>query len=309
MQFPLSSLRERCLATLAYFDLFDYPLTLEELHRYFLGEQPVPRELKLFLEEHGDIIGSQDGYYFLRGRDLIVVTRDEREKNSLRFWKKVRRYLPFIQFVPFIRMVAVCNTMAINNATTGSDIDLFIVAKPGRLFFVRFLTVALFSVLGVRRHGTKTAGRFCLSFYCDETVMDLESIQTGADDVYLPYWILTMKPLYGRDTYEKFAKANVWIARYFGRTLSLAHDFWSPNVLRFLAWLKEFLWRGKLGDLIEKRLMNSQMKRHRSNLASLPSGASVVVSEHMLKFHNIDRRKDIAVRFEARLRELLGERR
>ncbi len=306
MQFPLSTLRERCLATIAYFDLFDYPLTLEELHRYLLGEHPVPTELKLFLAEHSDIIGSQDGYYFLRGRDLIVVTRDEREKNSLMLWKKVHRYLPLIQFVPFIRMVAVCNTLAINNATSGSDIDLFIVAKPGRLYFVRFLTVALFMFLGVRRHGTKIAGRFCLSFYCDETVMDLESIQSGPDDIYLPYWIMTMKPLYGRDTYEKFAKENVWIAKYFGRTLSLAHDFWSPNVLRFLAWLKEFLWRGKFGDLIEKKLMASQMKRHQRNLSGLPSEASVVVSEHMLKFHNVDRRKDIAGRFEAKLRELLG---
>ncbi len=306
MQFPFSSLRERCLATLAYFDLFDYPLTIEELHRYLFGEQPSPGELKDFLDGHRDIVSRQDGYYFLKGRDLIVVSRDEREKISLQYWKKTRRYLPFIQFVPFVRMVGVCNTLAINNATSESDIDLFIVARKGRLFFVRFLTLLLFAFLGVRRHGNKIAGRFCLSFYCDETAMDLEKIQSGHEDVYLPYWVLTMRPVYGREAYEKFARDNVWISRYFGRTLSLAKDYWNPNVLRFFAWLKEFLWRGRLGDHIERILMTSQMKRHKRNVSRLPDGASVVVNEHMLKFHNIDRRKDIARRFEARLTELLG---
>jgi len=306
MKFPLHSLRERCLATLAYFDLFDYPLKLEEIHRYFLGEQPTLEDLKKFLDEHREIISQQDGYYFFKGRDLITMTRDEREKISREYWKKVRWFLPFIHFVPFIKMVGVCNTLAINNAARESDIDLFIVAKKGRLFFVRFLTVLLFGVLGVRRHGNKVSGRFCLSFYVDESALNLETIQAGEHDIYLPYWILTMKPIYGREAYERFVKENFWITKYFGRTLSTAQDFWGTHILRFFGWLKEVLWRGKFGDRIEKKLSAIQMKRHARRKDELPSEASIVVSEHMLKFHNIDRRKDIALSFEKRMLELLG---
>ena len=47
-------------------------------------------------------------------------------------------FLPFIQTVPFIKMVAVCNTLGYDNAAKDSDIDLFIIAKRGRLFIVRF---------------------------------------------------------------------------------------------------------------------------------------------------------------------------
>lgn len=305
MRFHFSSLRERLLATLAYFDLFDYPLKLEELHRYFFGDPPPQDELKSFLEKHRDIISRQDGYYFLKGRDFIVVTREEREEISRRYWKKVRRFLPLIQFVPFVRMVGVCNTLAINNAAQESDIDLFIVAKKDRLFFVRFLTVFLFGIFGVRRHGNKVAGRFCLSFYVDETALNLESIQESPGDIYLPYWTLTMKPLYGKETYEKFRKENSWVARYFERTLPERHDFWDANFLRFFAWLKELLWRGALGDRIERRLRKLQLQRHDRKKESLPSRASIVVGDHMLKFHNIDRRKDIAERFEQRMKELL----
>lgn len=304
MKFPLSSLRERCLATLAYFDLFDYPLRLEEIHQYLLGEQPSPEVLKKFLDECKDLISHQDGFYFFKGRDFIIVTREEREKVSKAYWKRVRFYLPFIQFVPFIKMVGVCNTLAINNTSKESDIDLFIVAKKGRLFFVRFFTVALFAALGVRRHGSKIAGRFCLSFYVDETALDLEPVQDGEDDIYLPYWILTMKPLYGRETYERFVKENFWISKYFERTLSMAHDYWCSNVLRMFAFMKELFWKGSFGDKIEMKFRHEQMKRHARKRDGLPSEASIVVSDHMLKFHNIDRRKDIAQRFRRRMKEL-----
>jgi len=305
MKFPLSSLRERCLATLAYFDLFDYPLTFDEIQKYFLGEQPSDHQLQHFLDEHTALIHSQDGYYFLKGRADIIITREEREKVSKQYWKKTRFFLPFIQFVPFITMVGVCNTLAINNASKESDIDLFIVARPGRLFFVRFLTVALFTVLGVRRHGNKITGRFCLSFYTDESAMNLESIQDGEDDIYLPYWIMSMKPVYGPKVYKKFMEENIWVQKYFGRTLPITHKFWRTGVLRFLASLKEVLWKGKWGDKIEAKLKAAQLKRHQHNLSKLPSEASIVVTEHMLKFHNIDRRKDIAKRFEIKLKELL----
>lgn len=305
MRFPLATFRERLLATLAYFDLFDYPLKLEELHALFLGEQPSMAELESSLREHGDTVSYQDGYCFLKGRDLIIVTREERERISRRYWKKVRFFLPLIQFVPFVRMVGVCNTLAINNAARESDIDLFIVARKGRLFFVRFLTVLLFGALGVRRHGNRIAGRFCLSFYVDETSLNLEPIQDGHHDIYLPYWVFTMKPLYGRETYERFRKENFWITKYFQRALPERRDFWDGRILSFFAWLKELLWKGRWGDRIEAKLKKIQMSRHDRRKGKLPSEASIVVSDHMLKFHNIDRRKDIAERFEMKMRELL----
>ncbi len=306
MKFPLQSLRERCLATLAYFDLFDYPLKLEEIERYFLGELSSREALEHFLASSRTFIHQLDGYYFFPGREHIVITREEREKVSQRYWKKVRSFLPFILLVPFVRMVGVCNTLSFNNASAESDIDLFIVAKAGRLFIVRFFTVLLFALLGVRRHGNKIAGRFCLSFYVDDSALDMSKIQSGSGDIYLPFWVLTMKPIFGRDTYSAFVKANLWIEKYFGHPLSFAVDIRKGNPLRFLGWIKEHLLKGKLGDRLENKLRSIQMKRHKHHLEDLPSGASIVVTDHMLKFHNIDRRHDIAVKFRRRLDDIIA---
>src|SRR3989338_8633583 len=57
-----------------------------------------------------------------------------------------------------------------------SDIDLFIVARAGRLFIVRSFSILILHVLGVRLHGKKIKGRFCLSFFIDDTALDLSKI-------------------------------------------------------------------------------------------------------------------------------------
>ena len=306
MKFPLSTIRESCHATLAFFDLFDYPLTLEEIRSYYLGRVPGKEVLESFLGKD-ERIGNKDGFYFFRGRESLVAVRHEREKIAKKYWRKVHIFLPFIRLIPFIRMVGVCNTLAFNNPTRDSDIDLFIIAKRGRLFFVRFLTVALFSLLGVRRHGRKISRRFCLSLYVDEENLNLQTIHLSKDDIYLPYWILTMKPVYGETTYRKFMDANSWIGEYFHHHAGFSHDFWQRGkVTGTMASVLEFLMKGRIGSFIEKLLESYQRKRHRKKISTLPESASIVVNSHMLKFHNIDRRKEIARKFHERLREIEG---
>lgn len=302
----MTNLRESCYATLVYFDLFDYPLTFSELERFFLGKLPSSSALQDFLD-HENGVQTLDGYYFLKGREALVKTRTERENVAQMYWKKVKFYLPFLQAVPFLKMVGVCNTLAFNNPTHNSDIDLFIVAKKGRLFIVRFFTVLILSLLGVRRHGNKIAGRFCLSFYVTENALNLEPIQFSAEDIYLTYWILTLRPVYGLETYEKFCEANHWIEKYFGRdpfqhSLVFLRNSW---LFRLKGKFWEFFMGGKLGDKLEKKFMNVQLKRHEHTLRTLGKEASVVVTEQMLKFHNIDRRREIAEKFSARLHHVL----
>src|SRR3989338_10492249 len=109
-------------------------------------------------------------------------------------WLKVGRYVPFLRIVPFLKLVAVCNNLAFGKVKEKSDIDLFIIAKSGRLFTVRILVTGILHCLGVRRHGKKIAGRFCLSFFVDDKNLNLEPIAIDKD-VYLAYWIKNIRPV------------------------------------------------------------------------------------------------------------------
>lgn len=299
-----NSLRPNVYATLAYFDLFDYPLTIVELQRFLLWTNADYDELWTFLnndpkiQRHGD-------YYFFKGRRAIVDVRREREKVAAEFWAKVRRFLPYIQMVPFVKMAAVCNTLALNNPTRDSDIDLFIVCEKGRLFLARTITTILFALFGMRRHGKKIAGRFCLSFYVTEDALNLEQIKLGAEDIYLPFWLLTLKPLYGEEVYERLLMENRWMQKFFPRPVEVEETWKANRFLRGFGRVQECIYRKNLGDRLEEWTMRKQLERYHRSLKNLGPESSVIVNEKMLKFHNIDRRREFAERFRKRYEDVM----
>lgn len=205
-------------------------------------------------------------------------------------WVKVEKYVRFLNFVPFLRMVAVCNNLAFSNLNEKSDIDLFIVARTGRLFIVRSFVTAILHLLGVRRHGKKVAGRFCLSFFVDDSRLDLSPIAIE-DDVYLRVWIKTLIPVLDDGVSQDFFKANTWADEDFDPLVSVDKPvffFGRSRIKVILTWL----FSGKIGNLIETKLATWQMKRARLKADRLSDSSSLLINEHILKFHNYDRRRE-----------------
>ena len=60
------------------------------------------------------------------------------DKIELKLWNKVNRWLFLIRMVPFLKLVCVSNNMSFGVVDGQSDIDLFVVAKKGRLYTARF---------------------------------------------------------------------------------------------------------------------------------------------------------------------------
>lgn len=209
------------------------------------------------------------------------------------FWEKTNKYISVLQIVPFLKMVSVCNNLAFGNVDEESDIDLFIVAKKGRLFLVRIFVTFILHFLGVRRHGNKVSSRFCLSFFVDEEGLNFSMIALK-NDVYLAYWICSMVPLINDGIVDKFLNENVWAKNYFEnvddfriKTDRVLKNKWIKNVLRkFL----EFVFNGRFGDFVENRLKKWQLRRANKKAKMVGPGASIVVSDHILKFHNVDKR-------------------
>src|SRR2546422_753264 len=54
--------------------------------------------------------------------------------------------------LPFVRLVAVTGALAMNNARAGDDIDLFILAQPGRLWLCRLLVLGVVKLAARRGH-------------------------------------------------------------------------------------------------------------------------------------------------------------
>ncbi|PJC39289.1 hypothetical protein CO044_00590 [Candidatus Peregrinibacteria bacterium CG_4_9_14_0_2_um_filter_38_9] len=219
-----------------------------------------------------------------------------------KLWIRARKYIKILQIVPFVRMVSVCNNLAFGLADEKSDIDLFIVARTGRLFIVRTFVTLIFNFFGVRRHGEKIHQRFCLSFFVDDSALDLSKMAID-NDIYLAYWIKSQVPFINDGVSLDLLKKNEWVKKYFENE----DDFFirANEILPVSRWhiffrfVFEFLSSGYFGEMIEWFLKKWQMKRALRKAKKVSDASGIVVSEHVLKFHNIDRRKSF--------RDLWGE--
>jgi hypothetical protein len=194
-------------------------------------------------------------------------------------------------------MVAVCNNLAFGKVSEGSDVDLFVVAKTGRLFIVRSFITFLLQIFGVRRHGKNISGRFCLSFFVDEEKMNLSPIAIGYD-IYLAYWIKSMVPLIleSSSVIDELISKNQWARRYFDNENEFIID--KKNILKVSMGKKiarsflKYILNGRFGDSLEKRLKKWQIKRAVKKKDNSGAYANLVIDDHILKFHNIDRRAE-----------------
>ena len=208
-------------------------------------------------------------------------------------------------------MIAVCNSATFFAADTDSDIDLFVVTAPRRMWLVRTLLTVFFHLCGVRRHGNKVAGRFCLSFFCTTDALDFSRIALEGGDPYLQAWITRVVPVLDCEkTADAFWDANAaWAtthpeSRAPNQTLGVRTPL--PDHARKVIQSVPPIRRGGLArtaaqkildttDTLLEKLLLPRTLRHWKNLGH-PWG--VIITPSMLKFHDKDRRKEIREELE-----------
>lgn len=298
------SLPEKIKATLAYFEIFDLALSVEELIRLMpggvegrLGVEKALREMSEVNEEHG--------FFVLKGSEKLLESRIGKSLLADQIKHKADKWKWVFGLVPFVQMACVCNYSSFDCVEKDSDIDLLIITKPGRIFLARLFLTFYMQLFGLRRHGEKIAGRFCLSFYVNENNLNFEEILLKNGDIYFAYWLMALKPIYGTETiWVKIEKENLWSGKYFENFEGRREDFRLVDQKKswWRKWV-EFLFGGKIGDFIEKLLGGYFLRRHNKRQKYLPENASVIVSTKMLKFHNNDKRLEFRERWLNRLGE------
>lgn len=208
--------------------------------------------------------------------------------NEIRLLKKAQSYIWLFKLCPGIQMVAIWNSIAMNHAHRKSDIDLFIVTEKKRMWYVRIFLTFVFFILWERKTQKSHAGRFCLSFFMTDEDLSLENIALEKD-IYIYWRILTLKPIIdNHSTYEKFIVTNSkwcnfsWyddIIKENKKFITYTWWTWGTN-WKFLdmknwGYKKIFLWKTLRSY---ERLWKPEW---------------VIINEHMLKFHDQDKRKKI----------------
>ena len=204
-------MKKAILRTLAYADIFDYPLTFKQLHRFLINPQPISQtSLKKFLKPQR--------YYYLKGRKKIIRLCRRREQWSRTKLILARRVGSWLRIIPMIKMVAVTGGLAMANSDCDDDLDLLIVANRDRLWLTRLLAVLLIELVAKRRRpddlptGSQICNKICLNMFLDEAHL---RVPKKEQDLYCAHEVCQLLPLWDRDDiYQKFINQNQWVKKY-----------------------------------------------------------------------------------------------
>jgi len=314
----VSLLEKIILKTLAWFDLFQYPLTTWECWQwlYVNGEKigiisPLLVQVAL---ENLRLLGkvkNYNGYWQLADKESYLAYRLQRSRWAIAKQKRAMAGIKLISFLPFVRLVSLSNTVAWDAPSKDSDIDLFIVAKSGRLYLTRLLVTLLVHWRGWRRHGKYTSNRLCLSFYATDQNLGLQDFAYKPDP-YLAYWVASIMPLLDRFVYKNYLSSNDWVNAILPNwhRVIIKNDYYlhrAGNFSKRVQGLLEFVLSGRLGDWTESWAHSWQLPRIKNYLSTqtINGPTDVVINDKVIKMHTNDRRQQLANKFEARLSELL----
>ncbi|RMD59555.1 hypothetical protein D6821_00985, partial [Candidatus Parcubacteria bacterium] len=267
---------------IAFFDLFSFPLTSREIWQFL--RQPVGWQtiIKILNHSRGDWEEWQ-GFYFLPGRRHLVTERERRYNFSCWKFRRAIFLSRLFAALPTVKAVAMANLVGQHNLRASSDIDLFIIAKQDRLWTTRLYCVLMTELLGWRPKPNNKKDKICLSFFIDESALNLEPLSLDKDDWYFQYWLANLYFVYGQgDTIKRFYQANQWIKKHLPN--------WHEPVFsqrRFKqAPVKKFF---NGSHKLEQRLFSWQSSKLKSLYPSF--GEGVVISANIAKLHFKDRRQ------------------
>ncbi|MBI4417474.1 MAG: hypothetical protein HY563_01775, partial [Ignavibacteriales bacterium] len=134
-----SSLQRDILRTLLYFDIFNHPLSLQEVYRFLPSDSTSIDALREAFRRPplSEMVQERDGFVFLaRSVDRIdpIVLRRVNERRADRFLAVAHVMGFLLRQFPFVRGVFISGELSKGVMSTRGDIDYVIVTAPRRVW-------------------------------------------------------------------------------------------------------------------------------------------------------------------------------
>lgn len=271
MKFPTKSnttdwkIVSRILEPLFYYDIFSYPLTVEEVHEFSChksSDKTLIKEVQEILEElvAKGYLYKIDQFYLLANRPNWVTSRRENNQRALRYLKRAKRMTQLMTFFPYVRGVFISGSLSKNVMPSDGDIDYFIVTKPQRLwvartFLILFKKIFLFNS---KKH-------FCVNYFVDEHLLEIEE-----KNRFTATEVATVLPMYGTQIYQDFWLANDWLENYYPNVKPRDLKQTLPEKQRWVQYLTEALLNTRLGDWLDLFFMKKTLKRWNIKFEDMP---------------------------------------
>lgn len=284
------TLQSAIIKALCYSDVFDYPLTADEVWRGMIECSNATMKQCHKILTRSKLIKEKDGFYFINWRKNIVDIRKVRQKIAPEKLIIAKRTARIISLIPTVRFVGLSGALAVKNADENDDIDFFIATTPGLVWTTRFFVTVLLDLLMVRRHpgDLDVKNKICPNMFIS---VDYLTIPKRERDLYSAHEVVQLMPLSDKNNiYQKFISDNDWVEKFL------------PNACRSIKYQVSSIRYGKIYKILinlflplEIFLMNLQLWYMRSRRTR------EVVSRNAIRFHPRDVHDRVLHKYKERL--------
>ena len=248
----LSPIEENIIATLAYFDLFSYPLNRGEIYLFL----PVKCDMNTFNQAVNSLVNNNhiyrfEKFYSLKNDIFLVQRRIKGNKKADEFMLIAEKICNTLIKFPYVRCIGVSGSLSKNFADENADIDLFIITAKNRLWIARTLMHGLkkLAYLAGKQH------YFCMNYYIDE-----QHLPIPEKNIYTATEVVTLIPLQGDLAFVDFFAANAWCRQFLPNNIMRVSTAKTVSA----SWLKkgiERLFNNGLGNWIDDLLWHITTNR------------------------------------------------
>lgn len=292
--------RTALLKALAYFDIFQYPLTRDELQKF------VSVKIPAFIADGilGELVAEKtiyqlDEFYSLQDNPLLVYRRRQGNERAVALLQKAEKIGRFLYQFPFVKAIGISGSLSKNFADQQADIDFFIVTTSNRLWIARTLMHLYKKIMFItgRQH------YYCMNYYIDEQAYALED-----RNIFTAIELKTLLPVSGEHAMQEFFTANGWAENW----LPLCN--WRSQAIKdprrsFFKRMGEWLFPGKTGNRINEylwRLTDRRWKKkeekRKLNGKGVPMG--LITGIHSAKSNAGDFQEKILALYEKKVIQL-----
>jgi hypothetical protein len=157
----------------------------------------------------------------------------------------------FLYQFPFVRGIGISGSLSKNYADQGTDIDFFIITRTNRLWIARTLMHLFKKLTFITGH----QHLYCMNYYIDEEAMRIEE-----QNIFTATELVTLLPVCGNGTMDRFYDQNNWAAAYFPNQKMHKHSMLLTRATRFKR-VVEWLLNNRLGNALDNLLMRITTRR------------------------------------------------
>lgn len=293
---PLNNAQKAVYACLCYFDIFHYPLRLQEVRDFSsipISESQVHDILDELIALH--LVRSEKGFYLLKhSSGQNILKRQESEKRFLDKQKTIRRFASLITRFPFVESVAISGSCSKGLLEDDGDVDYFIITKPGRLWLCRSLLIAFKKIILLN-----SKKYFCVNYF-----LSSEQLRIPDHNLFVACEISTLMPVLNKELFDRFLLENNWVDNYFPNRKPYSEQFLQIKKSNILSKPIELALRGKAGDLIDRKFFDLTLKlweRKFSDFSREDFDLNMRSKKDVSKHHPRGFQKKVLKEFEQRL--------